>query len=267
MSAREELPRAGTGSKASSAGGPQERFWSAGIIAAGRGSRLHDAYPGTVKPMVPVGGKPLIYWVVSSLRAAGVRSLVVLLNSSGDPARAYLQERFAGLTMTFLREDTASSWESFRLVSRRLAERAESFMISTVDALIPPEQTRRFAREALAPFPASGSEGRPAAALALTRFVEDEKPLWADVDAGGLVTALGPAASRREAVTCGLYSLGRPVTAAMPAASAHGRLRDFWTDLLKSGRPVRGVLLADSVDVDRPEDLPAAERMTSCFGA
>lgn len=230
----------------------------AGIIAAGHGERLAGAHPRTVKPLVPVRGKPLVHWVVSGLRSAGTRSLVVLLNTDGDAVREYLEAEFRDLEWTFLRRDTGSSWESFRLVSRTLSERAEEFLVSTVDALIPPAETARFSREAFSP-------PRPAAALALTRFVEDEKPLWADVDESGAVTALGPKAVERRAVTCGLYALSRPAVSGMKEASAFGRLRDFWIDLVGSGRPVRGLVLADTVDVDRPDDLPAAEKVVSCF--
>ena len=37
--------------------------------------------------------------------------------------------------------------------------------------------------------------------------MEDEKPLWAATDPSGRVTAFGDAASRKDAVTCGLYAL------------------------------------------------------------
>jgi len=232
----------------------------AGIIAAGLGSRMSASHPGVPKPLVPVEGKPLVHWVASSLRRAGVRDITILLNTSGDGVRTYLEKNCADVRWRFLRRDTASSWESFRLVSRTLAQEAERFMISTVDAIVQPSECARFAREALAP----GAE----AALALTEFVEDEKPLWADADPAGRVQALGEdvAPARREAVTCGLYALTGALPKAMPEADAHGKLRSYWIDLVRRGRPVRGVLLRDTVDVDRPEDLAAAAKVISCYG-
>ncbi|MFH2202510.1 MAG: NTP transferase domain-containing protein [Elusimicrobiota bacterium] len=239
----------------------------AGIIAAGLGSRLSAAHPDTPKPLVPVRGKPLVYWVVANLRSAGIRHITILLNTSGDAVRTYLEENFADLHWRFLRRDTASSWESFRLVSRTLAQDSGDFMISTVDALIRPADIARFSGEALAP--ATGGAPSPAAALALTGFVEDEKPLWAQRDAAGNICALGEDVSpeQRLSVTCGLYALTRALPEAMPAAAAHGKLRSYWTDLIRSGAVVRGVLLQDTIDVDRPEDLSAAEKVISCYGA
>lgn len=232
---------------------------SAGIIAAGLGSRLKPHSPGLPKPLVRVAGKPLVYWVVSGLRDAGAGSITILLNTSGDPVRTYLEDVFADIKWCFLCKNTASSWESFRLVSKNLAESQTKFLVSTVDALIPPTSIAHFVQQAF--------EQKAAAAMALTRFVEDEKPLWADTDTSGRITALGEHASRRSAVTCGLYALSSSLAAAMPAASKYGRLRDYWSGLINDGQSVRGVLLKDSVDVDRPEDLPAAEKVITCFGA
>ena len=238
------------------------RIRRAGIIAAGLGSRLAHIHPGLPKPMIPVSGKPLLYWIAACLRNAGFESVTILLNSNGDDARAYAQKHIKDLSWSFLRADTDSSFDSFRLVAEALAQSPEPFCISTVDALIPPAETARFAENALRAF---DNQKKPDAALALTRFVEDEKPLWADTDDNGQISALGERARRKDAVTCGLYALSRETALELPPQGTFARLRDFWSDIISRGKRVRGVLLADTVDVDRPEDIPAAEKVISCF--
>lgn len=224
---------------------------TAGIIAAGEGSRLAKSHPGLVKPMIPVAGRPLAHWVVDGLRAAGCAGVTVLTNSRGLAVAPSLKSAFPDVCFDFVTADTASSFESFRLVSLRLAEGSDAFMVSTVDALIPPAEVSRFWSRCRA----SGAE----AGLALTAHVDDEKPLWADVDAEGRVTAVGTDARDRRLVTCGLYSLTRRAAERLPAAADHGRLRDFWTALVRSGARVQGISLSKTLDVDRPEDLAAAE--------
>lgn len=231
----------------------------AGIIAAGEGLRLQGAFPALPKPMIPVRGLPLAHWTLSALRSAGVESVTLLHNSKGGLLREYLQPLFPDLRWTFLQADTRSSWESFRLVASRCAEGKAPFLVSTVDALVPPAEVARFARTAL--------EGGLDAALALTRFVEDEKPLWAELGSDGRVRALGEAAAKREFVTCGLYLLSPALAAAFPAPGEFSSLREFWGWAVESGRRVLGVPLAKTVDVDRPEDLPAAEALLSSLEA
>ncbi len=227
----------------------------AGIIAAGEGSRLAASHPDTVKPLVPVAGRPLSHWIVASLRDAGAADVVVLTNSRGVAVPPSLTAAFPGLRFDFLSADTASSFESFRLVSRRLAERADAFLVSTVDAIVPAGDLLRFWEECRA--------SRADAGLALTAHVDDEKPLWADVDAAGLVTAVGDDARARRRVTCGLYYMTKTAAATLPAPSAHPRLRDFWRTLVSSGARVAGPTLSKTLDVDRPEDVAAAEAYLS----
>ena len=47
------------------------------ILAAGRGERMRPLTDHTPKPLLPVGGKPLIVWHIERLAAAGFRDLVI----------------------------------------------------------------------------------------------------------------------------------------------------------------------------------------------
>jgi hypothetical protein len=60
-------------------------------------------------------------------------------------------------------------------------------------------------------------------------------------------------------VTCGLYFMTRAAAARLPEPATHARLRDFWRTLVASGARVSGPTLSKTLDVDRPEDVAAAE--------
>lgn len=47
------------------------------ILAAGRGERMRPLTDSTPKPLLYVGGKPLIVWHIEALAAAGVRDIVI----------------------------------------------------------------------------------------------------------------------------------------------------------------------------------------------
>jgi len=51
------------------------------ILAAGFGKRLRPLTETTAKPMLPVGGKPLLQHHIEGLAAAGITELVI--NTSG----------------------------------------------------------------------------------------------------------------------------------------------------------------------------------------
>ena len=220
----------------------------AGIIAAGHGWRLAQSHPDQVKPLVPVAGRPLCHWVAASLQQAGAKEISLLHNSQGRAIRESLKMAFPAVRWTFLQADTASSWESFRLVSRMLASTDPYFLVSTADTIAAPDDVAEFVRSC-----------RTQPGLALTSFVDDEKPLWADLVENGMITAIGDGSTQRKFVTAGLYHMTAAVAEAMPPAAAHDSLRKYWGGLLAGGTSIAGFALSKTIDVDRPEDIAQAE--------
>ena len=47
------------------------------ILAAGRGERMRPLSDTTPKPLLAVGGKPLIVWQIEALARAGYHTLVI----------------------------------------------------------------------------------------------------------------------------------------------------------------------------------------------
>lgn len=60
------------------------------ILAAGRGERMRPLTDSTAKPLLPVGGKPLIQHHIEALAAAGIRDIVINLAWQGAMLRAAL---------------------------------------------------------------------------------------------------------------------------------------------------------------------------------
>ena len=54
------------------------RFKKGIILAAGKGTRLSPATKVTVKPLLPLYDKPLLYYALSNLIKAGVREVLFI---------------------------------------------------------------------------------------------------------------------------------------------------------------------------------------------
>jgi choline kinase len=61
------------------------------ILMAGRGSRLQEARGFVPKPLLPIGGRPLISYAIDSFAEAGVEQLHVVVGPNGDALADELQ--------------------------------------------------------------------------------------------------------------------------------------------------------------------------------
>ena len=76
------------------------------ILAAGMGSRLAHITKDTPKCLVEVGGKPIIFHVISALRKIGISEFVVNLHYKAEMVHSYLEtlQKDPSLTIHFSRE-------------------------------------------------------------------------------------------------------------------------------------------------------------------
>jgi MurNAc alpha-1-phosphate uridylyltransferase len=63
------------------------------VLAAGLGTRMRPLTEKTPKPLIEVGGKPLIDWGLDSLERAGVAEAIVNIHHLPDQMRAHLVKR------------------------------------------------------------------------------------------------------------------------------------------------------------------------------
>jgi dTDP-glucose pyrophosphorylase len=106
------------------------------VLAAGRGNRLGMLTTEVPKPMLNVGGVPLVNRIVSSIAAIGIRSLVVVTGYLADS----LERRLAAsspLPVAFIRQEERDGTAG----ALRLAQRAvgnEPFLLSWGDIATDP---------------------------------------------------------------------------------------------------------------------------------
>jgi NDP-sugar pyrophosphorylase family protein len=224
---------------------------SAGIIAAGEGSRLRMGGIEVNKPLVPIAGTPLIGHTLRQFVNIGVQRVVIIFNESENDCVDWVRAHFLSLEVEILVESTRSSFESFWRVGRALGPGRH--LICAVDSICAPADWRAMF--------SSKADSERDVLLGVTSYVHDDKPLWVRTEPGSLrIAEMG--GTTGSLATAGIYSVGgavfeRELEDGIPS------LRVFLGELLREGFPLRAVPLANVIDVDTAEDINLAERFLS----
>ncbi|MGH7785453.1 MAG: nucleotidyltransferase family protein [Candidatus Binatia bacterium] len=235
------------------------------VLAAGRGTRMGALTAATPKPLLPVGGQPIIVHVLRGLAAAGLRRAVVVTGYLGEQIEAALGDGAAlGLSVSTCRQVQADGTARALLLAEPLVGRSPC-VVSWGDILVPPA----FYAEHAAAFAA-----RPCAALLAVNAVEDP---WAGgavyADADGRVTRLVEKPPRGTSATqwnnAGIMAFAPVVfdyARAVPRSPrGEYELPQAVARMIADGQEVRALPVRGPwSDVATAADLAAAERL---FGA
>lgn len=226
----------------------------AGILAAGTGERLKAAGIEGPKPLLKVGGVPLVERCLRELAAAGVTEAVGIVNEVSEAVIRHVQTLSGVPATRWIVKTTASSLESLYTIVPEL--RGEPYLLTTIDSVSPPGTLARFVERASA-VPAAD------VVLAVTDFVEDEKPLRLLFAPGGRVTALGATVRDSRFVTAGIYWVSAAVQSSIERSKSRNlaSLRWLLQSFVEDGLRVYAVPVPKTVDVDRPEDVARAEEL------
>jgi dTDP-glucose pyrophosphorylase len=74
------------------------------VMAGGLGSRLGERTRNTPKPLLPVGGRPILEHVLTNLESSGVRRIFVSVNYLAEQIKAFLDQRHGSASTIALRE-------------------------------------------------------------------------------------------------------------------------------------------------------------------
>ncbi len=228
-----------------------------GIIAAGEGSRLVEegvAYP---KPLVPLGGKPMIGRLIDIFIRNGAERIAVIVNEQMTEVREFLfaLKEELPVALDIVVKSTPSSMHSFYEVARILDGHGR-FIATTVDTIFHEDDFTKYVEAySSAPDDVDGM-------MALTRFVDDEKPLYVEVGEDGFIKAfLDKATPEAEFVSGGIYGLNSSAVRVLDGCMERGvsRMRNFQRELISAGLRIKGYDMGKIIDVDHAGDIRKAE--------
>lgn len=116
------------------------------ILAAGKGTRMRELTQAMPKPMIPVGGRPILEHIVSGLIRAGIRQICLVTGWRSEVIKGHFQggERW-GVSIEYVDQETQDgTGKAPELAKGFVGE--DSFLLTYGDILVPPETYERMVR-------------------------------------------------------------------------------------------------------------------------
>jgi NDP-sugar pyrophosphorylase family protein len=218
------------------------------VLAGGEGSRLAATGVTVPKALVPIGGRAQVARMVVACRRVGCETVTCAVREDLAPA---VTAAIADSRVRVVAVRTPNSLHTLEAGLRAVA--VGDVLCTLVDTVMPAADWDRAHHDAVLALRDAD------AVVAVTPFVEDDSPLWADVTPDGVVRAFGRRGTR-DLVTGGVYWFNPTARLAATAAVGAGvmRLRGFLGGLIDGSHRVRAIEVRKIVDVDTSADLDAA---------
>ncbi|MEZ3590258.1 MAG: NDP-sugar synthase [Muribaculaceae bacterium] len=226
------------------------------IIAAGEGSRLAQEGVSRPKPLVELNGTPMIKRLIDIFMRCDATSLSVIVNEQMTEVREYLESLSLPVPFNLVVKSTPSSMHSFYEVSRRFRDFKDGkFCLTTVDTIFREEEFRAYIE-------AFSHDKKADGYMAVTSFIDDEKPLYIDVDSRLRITSFRdkPWETVRF-ISGGIYGLTTPALDVLDRCIVEGvsRMRNYQRALVEAGLDLKAYAFEKIVDVDHADDIATAE--------
>jgi len=118
------------------------------ILAAGLGTRMRPLTDHTPKPLLKVGGKPLIVWHIERLKRSGICDIVINVAYLGDKIMHYLGDGSKyGVNIKFSDEQEEGALETAGGILKALPLLSETFLVVNGDVWTDFSYQRNFSLE------------------------------------------------------------------------------------------------------------------------
>lgn len=214
------------------------------VLAGGLGTRLRDLCPNLPKPMVPVGGKPFLDYILEFWRAQGASHFVLSTGHLGH----VIEDHYArSKDVVCVREKTPQGTGGAIRFAVQRAELSDPFVTANGDSLV------------VADFRSFWDlQPEAAASLAAVNVADTSRFGRIATDGRGYLRAFEEKRSGSGAVNAGVYCLRHSFAAMLP--TGHSSLEvDVLPTFLKAGVLIK-VHSVDGhfIDIGTPASLPDA---------
>ena len=229
------------------------------VLAGGKGSRLRPLTATGAKQLVPVANKPVLFYALEQLAAAGIRDVGIVTGDTADQVQAAVGDGAAfGVGVTYLPQSAPLGLAHAILTARDYLG-DDPFCMFLGD---------NFLKRGITPYAACFAADDCAAQILLKR-VEDAAAFGVAVlDDAGRVERLveKPKEPVSDLAVIGVYFFGPEVHEVTPrlVPSARGELEitDAIQGLIDAGHTVRSAVIDDDwIDTGKKDDMLEANRL------
>ena len=223
------------------------------IIAAGEGSRLAQEGIAKPKPLVELQGEPMIGRLINIMLRCNAESISIIVNEHMTEVREYLESLELPVPLNLVVKTTPSSMHSLWHLSRVIPK--GKFCLTTVDTIFREEDFKGYIE-------AFEADEQHDGMWAVTPFVDDEKPLWVDVDEEMGITAFRDKPWHgSKYVSGGIYAMTDKAFEVLDKCIEQGisRMRNFQRALVEADFNLQAYSIDKIVDVDHADDIATAE--------
>ncbi len=108
-------------------------------LAAGRGTRMKGLTEDCPKPMLPLGGRPMLAHQIERMEAAGIRDVLVVVGYKAHMVKNYFAENPpAQAKVSYVEQEKQDGTGSAAMLAREFAG-ADPFLMTYGDILVEPE--------------------------------------------------------------------------------------------------------------------------------
>ncbi len=219
------------------------------IIAAGNGSRMASEGEMLPKPLVKIGGVPMVKRLIDSFIRCKATAISIIINEEMDEVRDYLQSLELPIPLDVIVKSTEGSLLSFYEISNSLKD--DRFCLSTVDSVFDEDEFVKY-------IAAFEKDNDVDGYMAVTSYIDDEIPLYIDVDEDNLIAKFSdePWEGVR-IISGGIYALSAKSVNVLHDCIQNGitDMRDYQRELIKTGLKLQAYEFEKIIDVDHVNDI------------
>lgn len=222
------------------------------IIGAGESSRIKAEGLKSPKHMIKINNEYLVERIIRIARTNGAKKVFCIINSHEPELKEYFLTSNFGIPLKLIIQDTQSSMHSLFALAPFLMK--ESFCLATTDSVFLENEFSEFINYSLLRKDIDGI-------LAVTRYIDDEKPLCPAMDDEDTIFKFSDSKEGYNWATGGIYFFSSRIFDEMEFALDTGisRLRNFLRLLVNRSYILKGFSFSKIIDVDHLSDINKAE--------